>query len=116
MSRQEMEQFVKRFEKAPSREAGPGREIEVKPGQSRPKGPSSDLPDVLSGTRVSEGSARRSGSIPQDELQGLNQGTRSSVPPEFRARYEAYTKSLGRSKVVSPATRPAPAGQPSGAR
>src|SRR5215213_8118926 len=45
MSREQMEQFVTKFKKAPKAAPGPGREIQAKPGQDRTFRPDRPLPE-----------------------------------------------------------------------
>ena len=47
MTREQMEQFVKKYEKVKSGPAGPGREIQVKPGErGEDAKPSANLPGI----------------------------------------------------------------------
>ena len=110
MSREEMEQFVKKFEGPPKGEVGPGREIEINSESSGPVlGPNYQGPSSLSGKTVRSRADRASGSVPQDNEQGLNEGYRSMAPLEIRLRWEAFQMSISRSATVQPA---APAEKP----
>ncbi|MHC5542529.1 hypothetical protein ACYOEI_30255 [Singulisphaera rosea] len=102
MSREQMEQFVKRFKKAPQAEPGPGREIKIKPGEERKFDPNRKLPELGPNAPVSSRTIRGEGNAAGDDLRGNIEGTRLQVPPELKAGLEAYKSSLSRSKVLNP--------------
>jgi hypothetical protein len=102
MSREEMEQFVRKFSKAPKPTPGEGRKIEVKPGESKPSGANTSLPGLNPGTHLSTQSLRDRGAVVQDQVRDNIEGTRFTAPPEVRSGYEAYKSTLSRSKTVNP--------------
>jgi hypothetical protein len=98
MSRDELEQFVKKFDKSkivkdPSRE---GKTLDARPGRDKVLDPNRKLADPLSGTTYSSRSQRGPGTVPQDAGGGNLQGGHTQVPTELRARYEAYRSGLSR--------------------
>jgi hypothetical protein len=113
-SKEELNQFVEKFEKAPKSKPGPGREVEVKPGKPQAVDPNRRLPELIPGSTVSTKMMRDKGAYVQDNVRGLNEGARLEPPPELRARIDAYRNSLSRSKTLNPTRRPAPAGAASG--
>jgi len=96
MSRDEMDQFVKKFRKKPMAPAREGREIKVKPEEQKATPPKPNLSELTKGARVSSRTIRERGSMPEDQIRDNVEGGRSSVPPEIRSRYEAYKSSLSR--------------------
>ena len=114
-SKEELNQFVKKFEKAPKSEPGAGREIDVKPGKERAVDPNRKLPDLNLGARTDTTTIRNRGGYVQDTLRGNNEGVRFDPPPELRAGFNAYRKSLSRTKAATPPPRPAAPGTASGA-
>ena len=108
MSREEMEQFVQKFQKdkAPRNAPRSGQEVDVKPGATTPVGPAADLPGVTPGTKLSTRNQRKRGSIVQDEIQGNLQGTRFVPPAELLPGFEAYSKTLSRSRTLNPTAGP----------
>jgi len=114
MSKEELNQFVKKFEKAPKAEPGPGREIEAKPGKPQAVDPNRKLPDLNPGTSVSARTIRDRGGMVQDDVRGNNEGIRFTPPPELRAGFDAYKNSLSRSKTLNPTRRPATSKSASG--
>jgi hypothetical protein len=107
MSKEELNQFVKKFEKAPKAEPGEGREIEAKPGKPQAVDPNLKTTDLNPSTRVNSSTLREGRTVTEDSLRGNNEGARFVPPAEIRARYEAYRKSLarpsGRRGAASPA-------------
>ena len=67
MSRDEMEQFVKKMKKLDKAPAGPGREIKVKPGVDRTFDPNRTLPDLNPNARLGNRTERARGSVAQDD-------------------------------------------------
>ena len=53
MTREQLEQFVTKFKKVKSGPAGPGRDINVKPGEQTPVAPAANLPGLDAKTRFS---------------------------------------------------------------
>jgi len=108
MSREQMEQFVRKFKGAPKAEPGKGREIQIKPGESPKYSPNRTLPGLNAGSRVTSKTVRDRDGVVEDQIRDNVEGARFQVPPELRPGYEAYMSSLSRSKVLNP-TRSAPA-------
>jgi hypothetical protein len=103
----QIEQFIRDYKKTQSGPAGPGRELEVKPGEQTPaQKPSANLPGLDSKTRFSSTNLRNRGTMPQDQVRGNIEGVRLEPPPELRGRWEGYTRKLA--KVASPKRAPAP--------
>jgi hypothetical protein len=98
MSKEEMEQFVKKYGGTPKAQPGEGRTIEVKPGTDKRLDPTRLGPEFNPGTTSSR-SDRGAGSVVQDNERGNVQGNRSVAPPEIRTRLEAYKSSLSRSNL-----------------
>jgi len=115
MTREQMEQFVKKYEHVKSAPAGPGREITVNPGdRERTDQPSANLPGFGRQERYSTKSQKDRGQMVRDDVQNNLEGISFKAPPEFRSKFEGYRTSLARtrsgaSKKPAPA-RPAPAG------
>ena len=98
MSRSEMDQFVKKFEKKRSDEpVGAGREIEVKPNdQPTSDKPSSSLGKIDRKSSFSSKSSREGNEAPKDQVRGNVEGLRVQVPSELRGPFEGYVKQLSR--------------------
>jgi hypothetical protein len=111
MTREQMEQFVKKYEKGKSEPAGPGREIEVKPGDrgSNDK-PSANLPGIDSRSRFSTKNLKDRGTMSRDDMRNNVEGIRFTPPPEFRAKIEGYKSTLARSRSGSSSRSARPAG------
>jgi hypothetical protein len=107
MSREQMEQFVTKFKKAPKAAPGPGRQIQVKPGKDRVFNPNRKLPDLGPNAHVGNRTGRGRGATVQDQIRDNTEGGRFEIPPELRSGFEAYKSSLSRSKS---AARPAASG------
>jgi len=103
MTREEMEQFVTKFKKAPKAPPGPGREIKVKPGADQKFDPNRTLPDINPNARLGTRTDRTRGSVAQDQIRDNVQGARFEVPSELRPGFEAFKSSLSRSKSRKPA-------------
>jgi hypothetical protein len=97
LTRQQMEQFAKKFEKAPQRPVGEGRDIAVAPGQDRVLDPGRTIPDPLPGQTVRTRNERGAGAVAPDQESGNRQGVRSIAPEEFRNKFDAYRKGISRS-------------------
>ena len=98
MSRQELEQFVKKFEKAPHGDPGASRDLTATPGKDKTIDPNRTIADPLAGSTVSGRNQRGAGAVPQDPTAGGNvEGARTVAPVEFRSRFEAYQNSLNHS-------------------
>ena len=115
MTREQMEQFVRKYENVKSAPAGPGREIAVKPGdRERTDHPSANLPGFGRQERYSTKSQKDRGQMVRDDVQNNLEGISFKPPPEFRSKFESYRTSLARTRSGAfsrPApARPAPAG------
>jgi hypothetical protein len=115
-SKEELNQFVEKFTKAPKAEPGAGREIEVKPGKAQAIDPSRKLPDLNPNATVSTKTMRDRGAVVQDTVRGNNEGVRFVPPPELKEGFDAYRSSLSRSRAVNPTRRPEGPGGGSGGR
>ncbi|MBV8608736.1 MAG: hypothetical protein JO034_14900 [Singulisphaera sp.] len=109
MSREQMEQFVQKFKKAPKATPGPGREIKAKPEPVRTFDPNRKLPDLNPNAKIGSRTIRDRNSFVQDQEHNNLQGPLFEAPSELRSKFDAYRSSLSRSKVATP-TRSAPAG------
>ncbi len=98
MSRSEIEQFVKQYEKVESGPAGPGRDIEIEPGASGEDARASANLPGLGNHSITSSALKNRGSIPQDQIRGNQEGVRFAPPPEFRGKVEGYKNALSRSK------------------
>lgn len=115
MSRSEMEQFVKRFEKRQAEEVGQGRNIEIKRGNdSTSAKPSKGLTGINPKSSFSTHSTRDGSAMAKDEVRGNIEGVRVQVPAELRGKYEGWINRLSRSRnaAVRPA-QPKPQSNPS---
>ena len=83
ISRSDIEQFVRKYEKPKSAPAGPGREIKVKPGEQAPAKPSPNLPGLNPNTRFSTKTKTDRGSMPQDHVQNNFEDVRFRPPAEL---------------------------------
>jgi hypothetical protein len=108
MTRAQMEQFVKDYEKMKSAPAGPGREIQVKPGDrdSNDK-PAANLPGINRSNRSSTKNLTGRGKMGHDDARNNIEGIRFTAPPEFRSKVEGYKNTLSRSQKGAAATRAA---------
>jgi hypothetical protein len=112
MTKDEAEQFVKKFEKREQPgPAGPGREIKAKVEKEKVFDPNRKAPEFNTTATVSNRNQRSGTTLPQDTLNGLSEGGKSTPPPELRKQFEAYKKSLSNSKVVAPSAS-TPAAKP----
>jgi hypothetical protein len=108
MSKSQLEQFARKYEKpnvAPGRE---GKEVEVKVGEQPAVKPGSNLPSVTQRTNTAKIASR--GNMPQDTARGNNEGNRSEPPPELQARVYGYNTRLGETRMRTSrpaATKPA---------
>ncbi|MDR3622568.1 MAG: hypothetical protein P4L85_24670, partial [Paludisphaera borealis] len=112
MSKSEMQQFVKKYERGKSAPAGPGREIDIKPGDStKDATPSANLPD-LGGHKFSSKNVTDRGSRGRDDARGMSEGIRFAAPAEFRGRVEGYKNALSRSRINAAGKAAKPAAAP----
>lgn len=101
MSIDELNQFVRKFEKAPDLEPGAPRTLEVDPGEDRQFDPNRELTGPLPTSTVSSRSERGPNAVPQDEAGGNTQGIRTAVPPEYSPRFDAFRRSLSGGAATS---------------
>jgi hypothetical protein len=99
MSRSEMEQFVRKYERKETEAAGPGRTIEAKPGEEKADDkPSTGFGGIRRNTPFSTRTDRGGKSLPEDQVRGNVEGVRVQVPPELRGKFDRYIKNLSRSR------------------
>jgi len=112
MTKDEAEQFVKSFKKPEQPgPVGPGREIKARPGEEKVIAPDRKGHEFSTNAVVSNRNDRSGSTIPQDTLNGLSEGLKSSPPPEIRRQVEAYFRGLNGARPAAPSgTRP-PAGR-----
>ena len=107
-SKEELNQFVTKFDKAPKSTPGPGREIEVKPGKPEAVDPNRQAPRPDPRARRSaRKTIRDRGQLCPGQRPRQQRGDPRSPPPELRAGVDAYRNSLARSKTLNPTRRPA---------
>jgi hypothetical protein len=109
MTKDEAEQFVKKFENRPQPgPASPGQEIKVRPGEEKVYDKDRKAPEFTTNATVSQRNKRTGTTLPQDNMGGLSEGAKSEPPPELRKQVEAYRKAVSSSKPASgaPATPP----------
>ena len=105
-NRDQLEQFARQYEKMQSAPAGPGREIEVKPGEQSDAQPSANLPGVDPKTPFTTKTVRNRGTIAQDDVRNNLEGVRFQVPSEWRAKYQGYKNKLGKVPMGKPKAQP----------
>ncbi len=105
MSKEELNQFVKKYEQKAKTDPIPGREVEVKPGKTPGLDPNIKLPGIDPGISSSTQVVRDRGGIARDTTRNVVEAQRFAPPQELRAGFDAYRNSLSRSKVVSPSRR-----------
>jgi hypothetical protein len=116
MNKAQMEQFVKKYEKTKSAPAGPGRDIQVKPGnRDSADKPAANLPGISPKSRSSTRNLTDRGKLGHDDARNNIEGIRFTVPPEFRSKVEGYKSILSRSRSSAGTRAPRPAGAPAGA-
>jgi hypothetical protein len=115
MTREQMEQFVKKYEAVKSAPAGPGREISVKPGDAGAGDqPSANLPGIDRQSRFSTRNIKNRGEAPKDDVRKNLEGIRFTPPQEYRSKFEGYKSTLATSSRSATA-RPAPSRLPASA-
>jgi hypothetical protein len=111
MTKEQLEQFAKKYEKP---KVGPGREakeVELKVGEQPAVGPAANLPGP--GTiKFNTDKIRQEGGIPKDMARENIEGVRSQAPVEWRDKWASYTSKLGRIKETPGrrTAKPKPAG------
>ena len=112
MTREEAEQFVKKFEKRPELPPiGPGREIVATPGEDPVFAADRKAPEFTTKATVSNRSDRSGTTLTTDSLSDLREGNRSTPPPGLSRQWKAYQENLRRGKPANP-----PADRPAGSR
>jgi len=106
LSREQLEQFATKYKQLKSAPAGPGRDIDVKPGEQTPAQPSPNLPGLDPSTRFSNKNRRDRGSAPQDQVRDNLEGIRFQPPPEWRGKFEGYKNKLAKVAAPKRATSP----------
>jgi hypothetical protein len=102
MKPEEMEQFVRKYKPPGKREAGPGREIQVNPTESKKLNSKRVVPDLNPTVRPSTRTIRNRGGVTQDNVRDNVEGTKFVVPLEIKTGFDAYRSSLSRSKTLNP--------------
>jgi hypothetical protein len=117
MTREQMEHFVKKYEGVKSAPAGPGREIQFKPGQhDAADRPSANLPGIDRNSRYSTRNLKERGTMPHDDVHNMLEGIRFAPPPELRSKFENYKSKLARSRTGSSSRPTAAKADDSGTR
>ena len=107
MSREDMEQFVKKFEKGAAKKAiDPGAELKAKPEGDAVMKPRTNLPGISNSARLDTKTLRDRGAVTRDQMRDNAESIRFLPPREYGASFEAYKNTLGRSRTLNPA-RPA---------
>jgi hypothetical protein len=115
MTREQMEQWVEKYQGKKSPPAGPGREIPVKPGeQGEPDRPSANLPGIDRQNRFSTKNLKDRGATPKDDVRNNLEGIRFIAPPEYRSKFEGYKSALAKTRRSGSAARPAGPAAPAG--
>ena len=109
LSRDQIEQFVKKFEKPEREAAGEGRAVNSDQGNDQAVSPDRKLDSRVNQPLVSGRGNRGPGAVVQDTMRDQTQGLRSQAPAEIRSRFEAYQSSISRSKTKASPTSKAPA-------
>jgi hypothetical protein len=103
MSKEQLEQFVKKYEKPTLKAGREGKDVEVKVGEQAAAAPAANNPGA--GVRTFTTDKIRQRGIATDTARGNLEGARDVPPPEFRERVEGYKNRLAR--IKSPTRRPA---------
>jgi hypothetical protein len=108
-TREQLDQFITKYKQLKSAPAGPGRDINVKPGEQTAAQPSPNLPGLDSSTKFSTKNLRNRGSAPQDQIRDNLEGVRFQPPPEWRGKWEGYKNKLAKvaapKRAASPSTK-----------
>lgn len=107
MSRADMEQFVRKFDKPDAGDSGKGREVKGEVRKDENLAPRKDVGERIKAPLITSRAERGTGAIAQDTNASQTQGLRTPAPTEIRSRWEAYQKSISRSR---PSSRSAPSG------
>ncbi len=105
-TREQIEQFARRYEKVKSAPAGPGRNIDLKGADQTDAKPSGSFPGLDPSTRFSTKNRRDRGTAPQDQIRDNLEGIRLEPPPEWRGKFEGYKNKLARVVVPKSAAKP----------
>ncbi len=97
MTRQEMEQFVKKFEKTqPKPPVREGQELKGDVTKDKTLDPNRKIANPTNQNIERKIVKRGAGANGQDQLAGDAEGGRTVAPPDYYKRYEAYRKSLSK--------------------
>jgi hypothetical protein len=110
MTREQLDQFVTRYTKAKSAPAGPGRDIDVKPGEQAAVPPAADLPGIDPRTRISSKNLRGRDTMAQDDVHSNFEDIRFQPPKELRGKWEAFKNRLSKVPAPKRAAKPAATG------
>ena len=106
MNRDQIEQFVEKYRKAPKRDPRAGGEIQAKPGENKTLAPNPDLPGIDRGSSFNTRNMRDRGAVARDQVRDNIQDSRVAPPRDLLPRFEGYMNTLSRSKMNKTA-RPA---------
>src|SRR5262249_37169358 len=98
MTREDMENFARKFEKPEQAPVGEGRDLTAAPAHPNPPAPPADMGERVKCSVISGRGQRGAGSTVQDTNSNQTQGNRAPAPPEIRSRYETYLNTISRSK------------------
>jgi hypothetical protein len=94
ITRSQIEQLGKKYEKMKSAPPGPGREIKVKPGEQTATQPAADLPELDKSLKFSTKTQTDRGSMPQDQIANNNEDLRFRPPSDLKSKLIDYNNSL----------------------
>jgi hypothetical protein len=98
MTRQEMQDLVKKFEKVEKPAAEPSRDLKGDLGKDKTIDKNRKFIDPIKANTVSGRAGRGPGTVAGDTLAGDAEGARSVAPPEYKSRWEAYRSSLAKTE------------------
>jgi hypothetical protein len=108
LTREQVEQFTRKYKKIKQAPAGPGRDITLKADEQKGAGQASaNLPGLDASTPFSSQTRRAAGSAPQDTMHDNVEGARDQPPVELRGKWAGYKNTL--MKVPAPKSSGAPA-------
>src|SRR5262249_20282068 len=82
----ELQNFVRKFQKPKLDAPRDGTKLEVKPGENKTIAPNKKMANELAGSTVSRRNERQAGMVAQDTVHGNIEGDRSVAPSEYRSR------------------------------
>jgi hypothetical protein len=100
MTKEEIEQFVRKYQKPKVAAGRDAKELEVKVGEQAPAAPGSNLPGSESRKITSDKIRSRNG-IPVDQARDNNEGVRNIPPAEWLRRFSDYNSTLAREQPKS---------------